>query len=517
MSNEDGTISTDHSPASDLPDNCKPGGSWELWTLAFPLMLSTSFMTIQMFVDRAVLSRYDTDAMGASLHSSLIYWFLFAFLFGTCSYVATFVAQYTGANRPHRVGPAVWQGIYFGVVAGLVFMIVIPFAPIVVSWGNHSAVMQKLEITYLQTLCVAGLPGAIVAAISGFFAGRGRSWTVLLINVVGTIVNVLLDLVLINGWGPFPEWGIAGAGLATAAGAGASAVAALLLFFSGPNRRAFNTLRGCWPERELFGRLLKYGMPAGIQMSLDCLAFACFVMLVGRLGNAELNATGLAVTINMLAFLPMMGMGQAISILVGQRLGEEKPEIAERSTWTGMYWAILMMAIVAVIYVTMPETLMWMFENDAEPESFALMASLVPTLLICCAIFTMFDSVNLTFSFALRGAGDTRFVTVLTFSLAWPIMVIPTYFVVEAKGSLYYAWAFATAYIIAMAICFFFRFRSGVWKSMRVIESVENEPKASATDNSNEPKASATDNSNEPKASAPDHANESAPDNIVRV
>ena len=485
MSNEDGVLSTPNSPSSDLPKNVIPGGSRELWTLAFPLMLSTSFMTIQMFVDRAVLSRYDTDAMGASLHSSLIYWFMFSFLFGTCSYVATFVAQYTGANRPHRVGPAVWQGIYFGVGAGAIFMLTIPFASTIVAWGNHSPVMQKLEVTYLQTLSVAGLPGAIVAAISGFFAGRGQSWTVLLINVVGTIVNVLLDLVLINGWGPFPEWGIAGAGLATAAGAGASALMAFLLFFGGSNRRRFNTLRGCLPERELMGRLLKYGLPAGIQMSLDCLAFACFVMLVGRLGNAELNATGLAVTINMLAFLPMMGMGQAISILVGQRLGEERPEIAEKSTWTGMYWAILMMVVVAIIYVTMPETLMWMFENDAEPENFALMASLVPTLLICCAIFTIADSVNLTFSFALRGAGDTRFVTILTFALAWPIMVIPTYFVVEAKGSLYYAWAFATAYILAIALCFFFRFRSGVWKTMRVIESVDNEPEALATDFSN--------------------------------
>jgi MATE family multidrug resistance protein len=85
-------------------------------------------------------------------------------------------------------------------------------------------------------------------------------------------------------------------------------------------------------------------------------------------------------------------------------------------------------------------------------------------------MYSLADAVNVTFSFALRGAGDTRFVSLLTFALAWPIMVAPTFLLVRAGGSLYWAWGFATAYIIAMAFCFTLRFRSGKWKSMRVIE-----------------------------------------------
>ena len=87
------------------------------------------------------------------------------------------------------------------------------------------------------------------------------------------------------------------------------------------------------------------------------------------------------------------------------------------------------------------------------------------------AVYSLADAVNVTFSFALRGAGDTRFVSLLTFALAWPIMVVPTFVVVRTGASIYSAWVFATAYIVAMAVCFFLRFRTGKWKSMRVIEA----------------------------------------------
>jgi MATE family multidrug resistance protein len=86
------------------------------------------------------------------------------------------------------------------------------------------------------------------------------------------------------------------------------------------------------------------------------------------------------------------------------------------------------------------------------------------------ALFSVVDAVNLSFAFALRGAGDTRFVTVLTFALAWPLMVIPTYLVVRYGGSVYTAWIFITAHIFAMSVCFWLRFRTGKWKAMRVIE-----------------------------------------------
>jgi MATE family multidrug resistance protein len=282
---------------------------------------------------------------------------------------------------------------------------------------------------------------------------------------------MLLALVLIFGRAGFPELGIAGAGWATVGGSWVSAAVALALLLRPHYRRQFNTLHGWRPERELFGRLMKYGGPAGAQVFLDVLVFHVFVQLVGRLGEAATGATTLTVRLNMVAFLPMLGIGQAVSILVGQRLGADQPRLAERSAYTGLRWVCGYMAIVAGVYLLFPHLLVALFEGRRDPEAFAEVARIVPSLLACVAVYSLADGVNVTFAFALRGAGDTRFVSLLTFALAWPLMVAPTFFVVRSGGSVYWAWTFATAYILAMAACFTWRFRSGKWKSMRVIET----------------------------------------------
>jgi len=450
-----------------------PGGKLELFKLALPLILSQSFMTVQVFIDTILLSWHNPDEMGATVPAVMWYWLFFGVLQVTAGYVSTFVAQYTGAARPHRVGPAVWQGIHFAVLTGLLFLVVVPLAPHMIAAGGHDLASQRLQVIYLQYFAFAALPMLVMAAINGFFSGRGQTWTVLGIEAFGTTVNIGLALLLIFGrWG-FPEMGIAGAGLATVVGSWAAALFALTLFLRKRYRAEFHT--ATWRhERDLFRRLMKYGGPAGMQVFLDVLVFHCFLLFVGRLGKAELGATSLTIRLNMIAFLPMMGLGQAVSILVGQRLGENKPDIAEKSTYSGLTLMFAYMTLVAAVYVLFPTFLVSGFKPDSdkpeELEKFALIAAIVPTLLLYVAVYSVVDSVNLAFAFALRGAGDTKFVTMLTFCLAWPLMVIPTYLTVRYGGSVYWCWAFATLHIFAMAVCFWFRFRGGKWKTMRVIE-----------------------------------------------
>jgi MATE family multidrug resistance protein len=438
--------------------------------LAFPLILSNSFWTLQITIDRVLLAKYDPDAVGAAMAAVLIFYTPLILLQFTANYATTFVAQYVGAGRPERVGPAVWQAIHFSLVTGLAFLALVPLAGPVMQAIGHAPRLVELETIYFECLCFSALPTLITAAACAFFAGRGDSWTVLLINGVGLLVNAVLDYCWIFGYFGFPEGGIAGAGWATVIGTVASAIVGMALMLRGRFRREFCTLSGWRLERELFWRLMRYGFPNGLHVAADTLAFTCFMLIVGLMGPTELAASSIAITINMVAFMPMLGMGQAVTVLVGQRLGQDRPELAEKTTWTGFKLAWLYMVAIAFLYVATPDVFLFMFKNESDAEKWSVVAGLVRYLLRFVAFYSIFDSMLLVFSFALRGAGDTRFVTAVSLCLSWPLMVAPCWLVWQWGWDLGFAWGAAATYVVTVAVIFWLRFRQGKWKTMRVIE-----------------------------------------------
>lgn len=452
------------------PDDSRAGGSRELLRLALPLIISNSFWTIQLTLDRVMLSRQNSDAMGAALAAGVLFWTPLALLQQTAAYATTFVAQYVGAGRRHRVGPSIWQALYFSVVAGLLFLLLIPLAKPLLSLTGHAPSIQALEVTYLHCLSFATLPILIIAAVSSFFAGRGDTWPVVLINAVGTLVNGVLDYAWINGHWGFPAAGIAGAGWATVCGSWASAILGVGMLFAPKFRKQYCTLSGWRFEWALFRRLMYYGIPSGLQWSLDALAFTVFMIIVGQLGPAALAASSVAVTINMVGLVPMLGLAQAVAVLVGQRLGQNRPDLAARSTWLGVAYSMLYTGSAAALYALAPNLLLPLFK-DADATRWAAVAEIVPFILKFVAVYCVFDGTTLVLSSALRGAGDTRFVSVALLTAAWSLMVIPTIVARELGAGLYTFWTFATGYLVVLAFVFVWRFWQGKWRTMRVIEA----------------------------------------------
>lgn len=447
-------------------------GYREVMQIAFPLILSTGSWTIQHFIDRMFLTWYSQEAIAASMPASMVSWTITSLFVGTASYINTFVAQYFGAKRYERIGASVWQGIYLALFATPVIFIFYPLSDWLFAFFGHEQRVQELESIYFRLLLI-GSPFAIVAnAVSGFFSGRGKTWVIMWINVIGMVSNVILDYLLIFGnWG-FPEMGIEGAGIATVI---ATIITAALLFIrmARPSmNEAFCTLKNWKFEMELFRRLLRYGVPSGLQFFLEIIAFTIFIMLVGRIGTVELAASNIAFNINMLAFLPMFGMTLAVSALVGQRLGENRPEAAEKTTWSAFHIGFTYFGILALGYVAIPKVFLFPFGAQATPEEFAPIAQMGIVLLRFIALYSLFDAANMIFSGALKGAGDTRFVAVASIGLSWALMIVPSLIALYVfDAGLNWLWFFVTLYVSALGLVLFLRFRRGIWKCMRVIES----------------------------------------------
>jgi MATE family multidrug resistance protein len=224
-------------------------------------------------------------------------------------------------------------------------------------------------------------------------------------------------------------------------------------------------------EPALFGRLVRYGLPAGLQYSLEIGAFALFMMIVGRIGAAPLAASGIAFNLNMIVFMPMLGLGVAVSSLVGRYLGAERPDLAERATRTAVAMCTLYMTLCGLVYVLVPRLLLAPYAAGADPVEFGPVADTAVVLLRFIALYSIFDMLNVLFAAGVKGAGDTRYPLYATVVLSWLTMLAPawiwcSYF----GGGVYAAWTCASAYVILLGLAMMRRFAEGRWKAMRVIE-----------------------------------------------
>jgi multidrug resistance protein, MATE family len=175
------------------------------------------------------------------------------------------------------------------------------------------------------------------------------------------------------------------------------------------------------------------------------------------------------VTVMMLSVLPSMGVAQAVMTMVGQKIGEGRPNEAETVAWTGTKIAALYMFSAGVTFALFPGFYLSWFRNESNPALWAQVAALTPTLLKILALFTVLDSIYLNLSFALKGAGDTRFVSAMALLVPWPVMVIPAYLVRDWENAAVWAWGFGALYSLTIANLLIWRFRGGKWKMMKVV------------------------------------------------
>jgi MATE family multidrug resistance protein len=279
----------------------------DVWRVSIPLVVSMSTTVVMTFTDRVFLANYSIDAIAAALPAGITSFVFLSFFSDTAGYGNVFIAQYCGAGALNRVGNAMWQSIYFSMIAWL-FMICLSFcAGPLFQLVGHAPEVQRLEVIYFRILCWGSGIYILGMSLSSFYTGRGATRPVMIIHFIGMLLNVPLDYALINGIWIFPELGILGAGLATVFAWTVITALLAVIVFSRANDRVFKVLKNYHFNCDLFRRLLRFGVPSALQFSLDVFAFLFFVFIVGRIGKAELAVTNIAISLDSVSFRPLIG------------------------------------------------------------------------------------------------------------------------------------------------------------------------------------------------------------------
>jgi multidrug resistance protein, MATE family len=451
-----------------------PYGYRRVLSVSLPLVASMASVTVMHFTDRLFLANYSVEAIAAAGPAGMTSFMFMSFFMGVAGYVNTFVAQYTGARRPGQVGAALWQGIYFTLGSGFILASLYLVTPWIFAMVGHDPAVQRLEVVYFQILTLGAGFNIMSWTLSTFYSGRGLTNVIMLVSMTGALLNVPLDYALINGLWGLPEMGIAGAALATVAASALITLIYALLIFTRANDQAYGVRRAYAFNSALFTRLMRFGLPNGVQFWISMASYTFFFLLVGRLGREELAASNIAFALEHLCFLPMVGFHQGTIILAGQAIGAGKPDHAAQSAISTLHIALLYMGSMAMIFMFLPGPLMDLFrERGVNPDEYAVIRDMGTNILRLMALYTMFDALGLVYSAVLKGAGDTMFVMWMVGVLSLVIMILPTWWLLQMQfeHGLVYAWLLAATYTAAVALAFYLRFRQGAWRSMKVIET----------------------------------------------
>ncbi len=459
------------------------GGIADVAKVSFPLVIASIGHGVNLFTDRVMLANFSSDAMAAAFPAGLTCFTFSCIVLGVVGYAGVFVAQYTGAEQPRNVGKAVWQAIFLALTGGCIMALSTIFSREIFDWFGHDESLRQMEIDYYNILSWFGFVPLVTAALSTFWSGRAKTKMIMVVNLLITLFNIPLNAMFIFGWQigniTIPSLGIAGAGWGTV-GAGAVGMMVFWIFFFMPSaRKEYGTASNPF-SWDIFKRLVRFGTPNGLQLVLDLAAFNIFVVLLGKISVDVLTASTVAMSAYSLAFNPMIGFGQAASILVGQGVGAKNIPFATRSVRSCRFLAVCYSIVMVVIFVCFPEIIFQMFDLSSDHVRY-----LARVMLIFTSGYLLFDAFSILYSNAVKGAGDTKFVMWAGILLGWLVYALPcalAYWIfsggwaVEKFGAekaqnlcVWVLWWICDLYIILMGTVFYLRYRGGKWKTMNVI------------------------------------------------
>jgi MATE family multidrug resistance protein len=324
-----------------------------------------------------------------------------------------------------------------------------------------------METDYLRVrLLSLGAAGA-QTALAHYFIGIHRPWSNTQSAIWANVVNAVLAYGLVLGRLGLPAMGVEGAAWATVIATCLRLVWLMGAMLFGRTATEFEARRTWGWDADKVRRLLHVGWPAGVQFVLDIGSWAMFqVWIIGMFGKVHMAATATVWRYTEMSFMPAIGIGLAVSTMVGRAIGERRLYLAYRRARLGAVLNMIYMGLMGVLFVVCGRQLMEVFSYGHTEE-----ISLGIELLIFAAVFQLFDAVAITYGNAPRGTGDTRWPAVVGAAQAWIIMIGGGWVMARffpqfgSRGP----WVFATLFVIVIGITFYVRWRRSAWEKLDVI------------------------------------------------
>ncbi len=431
--------------------------------LALPATAEQMLSMMVGIVDTFLVGHLGAASLAAVGLASQWIFLAYTLLGATATGSTALIARFTGAKERDQANRVVRQSVWLGALIGLGCSLlgVVLARPAVLLLGAEAEVVS-LSTSYLRIVAGFLFFSSLMFIGNACLRGAGDTRTPLYVMLVVNLVNISVAWTTINGLLGLPKLGVVGSALGAASGQLVGGLLVLLSLWKGRSGIGLN-LTGFRPDWGLIRRVLRIGLPTGVEQVFFRTGNMAYVRILATLGIAAYAANQVAINSWSLSFMPGFGFAIAATTLVGQSLGAREPDEAQRRGFTTYWMGAGLMALVGLSFVFFPTQIMGFFTNDHEVIDLGALP------LRIMGVFQPILAASMIFTGGLRGAGDTRYPMVVTAGGIWLVRLPLAYlFAIGLGWGLTGAWSAMAIDLTIRAVLNFLRFRSGKWKAIAV-------------------------------------------------
>jgi len=437
-----------------------------LLRLAVPMVLARASQSVITFADAIQVKHLGVKAIAATSTGGLNVLGFVILAMGTAFIVQSFVAQLAGRGDRDETPRFAWYGLALALGAAVIAIALIPLVGPALALTGYSPEVREQMTDYMaiRMLSVGAIVG--VEALGNWYGGLGNTWMQMIAGIITMVAAVILNWVLIGGHLGAPAMGVSGAALASTIasflGFGFLAVAFWRRWGGAPTARATKL------SLHEFVRVLRFGLPNGINWFLEFAAFQLFVNgVLASLGDETVAALNVVIAVNSISFMPAFGLASAGAILAGQAIGREARDAVWPQVKITLLCTMTWMGVIGLAYAAFPAYVLSWFASEYSGQ----LVAIGTTMLVISAAWQLTDAVGITLSETLRAAGDTTWTAAARVVLAWAVFTPAAFLIVIRfhKGPIG-AMLCLVGYLGLLAMALAWRFKSGAWKRIALIE-----------------------------------------------
>lgn len=434
-----------------------------IFLLSVPMVLEMMMESLFAVADVFYVAHLGSNAVATvGLTESLltlVYTVAMGLSIGASATVARRIGERDRKGAAHAATQAIVLGLIVAVAIGIGGVLLAP--RLLMLLGASSGVIAN-GTTYARVMLGGNIVIMMLFLINAIFRGAGDAAIAMRVLWLANIINIILAPCLIFGVGPLPELGLTGAAIATTIGRGIGALYALSKLLR-PGARVSISGERLSIDPPLMLRLLKLSSEGALQVFIGMASWIGLVRIVSSFGSDALAGYTIGFRVILFALLPTWGMSNAAATIVGQSLGANKPERAERAVWKAGFYSMCFLGVVGLVFVIFSRQIISLFTSEQDVVGYG-----VNCLRIVASGF-LFYAYGMVLTQSFNGAGDTWTPTLINLFVFW-LFEIPLAYVLAVPAGLGPTGVFLAITIAfsVLALVSAYVFRKGRWKEQMV-------------------------------------------------